>query len=456
MKTLLGIILLGGMIVALFALNGYTRREDGKSVLNVAEEVPVTVELAEPQQRSIVRTVQAPGDVEAYSEVDISAEVVAKILEMPIGSGSVVKAGDLLCRLDDADYRARIASSEANVAKLKAIIVQAEADLEKADRDFKRQVRLSEASATSSIELADYHTMLIRARAAVEVRRQELIEAEAFLQSAREDLSKTVITSPMDGVVSQLFAKQGEVVVTGTMNNPGTRIMVISDLSRMQVRCRVDETDAALVMDDQPARIYLQSSIEKAVPGHVAAVATKGTKPQGRDVVTFETLVLVDSDDVRVKPGMTANVEIEVARSDEALTVPVQAVVHRKRRDLPEELVARYDEAKAERAVANVPRVAEYLKVVYCVEDEVARPQLVETGISDPTSVEILSGLALDDRVVIGPFRSLDQLKKESPISLEDAKKKEGEDSEQESDEADTPREDAPDVEEATARAEEG
>ncbi len=213
--------------------------------------------------------------------MDISSEVVSKILQLPIKEGQAVKKGDLLCRLDDADYKARVLSSQANVAKLKAMIVQAQAEMDKAQRDVDRQRRLSELHATSSIEMADYLTTLIRAKSTLEVRKQELIEAEAMLASTEEDLAKTVITSPISGIISQLFAEEGEVVITGTMNNPGTRIMVVSDLSVMQVRCRVDETDAALVDKNQPARIYLQSDTRKSIPGHVSRVATKGYQSRG-------------------------------------------------------------------------------------------------------------------------------------------------------------------------------
>ncbi len=426
MKTVIGIVILSGVVVGLYFLNDVTRTKDGSSILKVADQLPVEVKVAKPEQRNITKMVQAPGDVEAISEVDISAEVVAKILEMPVEEGDPVKKGDLLCRLDDADYRARVTSAEANVAKLKAVITQAEADLTKAQRDYKRQVRLAEADATSATELADYRTALVRARALVEVRKQELVEAEARLQSTREDLDKTVITAPISGVVSQLFAKQGEVVITGTMNNPGTRIMVISDLSKMQVRCRVDETDAPSVENDQIARIYLQSDTQYSIPGHVLRVATKGTKPMGRDVVTFETLIIVDADDQRVKPGMTANVEIEVARSMDALIIPVEAVVHRKRRDLPEELLKSFDERQEKDASGRMPRGAQYLKIVFCVSnDDVAHPHLVQTGISDGIGVEIIDGVLLEDRVVTGPFRGLDQLKESSKIKIEDKENKE-------------------------------
>lgn len=419
MKSVIGVIILAAVVAGLYFLNGAVRREDGKSVLHVAAPLAINVETAEPSQRDIIRTVQAPGEVEAISEVDISGEVVAKILELPVEEGDIVKKGDLLCRLDDADLRAMVTSAEANVAKLKAMIVQADADLDKAKRDYGRQVRLSESDATSALELADYHTSLTRARTNVDIRKQELVEMGARLESARQDLTKTVIVSPIDGIIAQLFAEAGEVVVTGTMNNPGTRIMVITDLSRMQVRCRVDEGDAPLVKPDQLARIFLQSDTRDSIPGHVLRVATKGSKPTGRDVVTFETLVLVDSPDPRVKPGMSANVEIEVARSDKALTIPVEAVVHRKRGDLPKGLLAKLDEIETKRTDGQPRRTAGYVQVVFRVDGDTAQPVAVETGISDDTGVEIVKGIAGGDRIVTGPYRSLDQLKEGAKVKIE-------------------------------------
>lgn len=428
MKTVVGIVVLAGIVGGIYLLNDLTRNAEGKSLLHVAGALEILVETERPEQRAIVRTVQAPGEVEAFAEVDISSEVVAKIIEMPVEEGDYVQAGDLLCRLDDADYQARVLSAEANVARLQAMIVQAEADVEKAELDYNEQKRLIELGATSLETMAHYRAALIGARAVLEMRRQESIASKAALQSAQEDLAKTVIEAPLSGVVSQRFAKQGEVVITGTMNNPGTRIMVISDLSKMQVRCRVDEADAPLVASDQVARIYLQSDTRRSVPGRVLRVGTKGTKPIGRDVVTFETLVLIVGDDERVKPGMTASVEIEVARQDNALTIPVQAVVHRKRRDLSEELIRQVDQQRGEQDLDEGRRQAEYVKLVFCIEDDKAHPHLVETGINDVTRVEIAQGVKPTDEVVIGPYRSLDQLKEGSPVKRKEKPTLAGED----------------------------
>ncbi|MCP4248881.1 MAG: efflux RND transporter periplasmic adaptor subunit [bacterium] len=436
MKKILLLLMGVALVAVMFALNRYGRQESGKSMLNVAGVDALTVSVTSPERQTIVRRVQAPGDVEAVTEVEIQSEIPAKIEEMPVEEGDRVEAGQLLCRLNDDQFRAVVESSTARVAALQATIRQAEADLTKTKRDCARQERLAQLDATSDTELADFRTELIKRQATVEIRRQELAEVEAMMRRAKEDLEKTVITAPIDGVVSIIYAEAGEIVITGTMNNPGTVIMVITDLSQMQVRARVDETDVPLVKPAQPVDIFLPSEPERAIPGEVLRVATSGTKALGRDVVTFETLVLVKSDDSTIKPGMTANVEILVARAEDALTLPVQAVVHRKRKDLPDELVALYDQKQEELHGADRAAKAMFLKVVFCMNDDQAHPRLVRTGIADESHVEVAEGLAAEDVVIIGPYRSLDQLKDGSDVKREE--KEEAKDAETEAKEPET------------------
>lgn len=428
MKGLLTLLVLVGISAGVFALGSLHKRDSGKSLLHVADEVALTVEAAKPEKGEITRIVQSPGDVEAVLEVEISSEIVSKIVEMPVEEGDMVEEGNLLCRLDDNNLRAAVESGEARVAQLRAAVTQAEAELEKAERDFDRQIKLSEADATSELELRDYRTIRKRARALLEMRRHELAEAEAGLKRFKEDLKKTVITSPISGVISRLNAKQGEVVVTGTMNNPGTVIMSISDLSKMQVRARVDEVDVPLVKPNQKSRVYLQSDPDSPVPARVVRVAAKGIKQPGRDVVTFEALLEVLSADERIKPGMTANVEIEVAKQDDAITVPIEAIVHRLRKDLPESIVETFDEKQATLDLSERAKQGQYIKVMYVMEEEVARVRLIDSGIADTRRVEIREGVTLDDTVITGPYRSLDQLKdgKKVALSEKDKPKKEG------------------------------
>ncbi len=428
MKAFLTLLILVAISAGVFALGSYRRGGD-KPVLHVASEVALTVNVVKPEKGEIIRLVQAPGDVEPVLEVDVRSEIMAKIEEMPVEEGDTVRKGDLLCRLDDKNLLADMESGEARIAQLKAAIMQSQTDLEKAERDLNRQVDLSEADATSDLELRDYKTIRDKTKSTREIREHELEEAEAVLKRIRENLHKTVIRAPIDGVISKLSAKQGEVVVTGTMNNPGTVIMTISDLSKMQLRARVDEVDAPLVQPGQKARIYLQTDQDAPIAAKVARVASKGTKVTGRDVVTFETLLEVLSDDARVMPGMTANVEIEVARRDDAITVPVEAVVHRMRKDLPEDVVSAFDRKQGKLDLSTRAKQAQYIKVVYVMDKEVAKVRVVESGIADTRRVELLEGVGLDDTVIVGPYRSLDQIKDGKKVALAETEKKGAKDS---------------------------
>ena len=452
MKGLLTLFVLVAISAGVFALGSLKKRDDGKPLLNVADEVALTVHVAKPEKGEITRMVQSPGDVEAVLEVEISSEIVSKIIEMPVEEGDTVQEGDLLCRLDDKNLLAAVESGEARVAQLRAAVNQAEAELEKAERDFTRQVRLSEAEATSDLEVRDYQTVRKRARAILEMRRQELVEAEAGLKRLREDLRKTIITSPITGVISRLNAKQGEVVVTGTMNNPGTVIMSISDLSKMQVRARVDEVDVPHVKAGQKSRVYLQSDPDAPVPARVVRVAAKGIKQPGRDVVTFEALLEVLSDDERIKPGMTANVEIDVAKQDDAITVPIEAVVHRLRKDLPESIVKEFDEKQTTLDISDRAKQGQYIKVLYVKDDDLAHVRLIESGIADTRRVEIEAGITLEDTVIIGPYRTLDRLKdgKKVALSEKDKPKKEGAEGAEESEEQKLTKDDKDDSQEKT------
>jgi HlyD family secretion protein len=414
------IVIVGGV----FALGSMRRGADDKPIIHVADEVPLSVNVARPNRQDIIRLVQAPGDVEATLEVEISSEIVSKIVELPVEEGTIVKKGDLLCRLREDMLRAEVQSGEARVARLAASIVDGEADLEKADYDYRRQLRLTEVNASSDKERQDYITILKKCRAVCNMRTQEAIEAQAYLKRVKDDLERTVIRSPIDGIVSRLDAKIGEVVITGTMNNPGTVIMTVSDLSRMQVRARVDEVDVPLVEAGQKARIYLQSDQDKPVAAKVVRVASKSVKQVGRDVVNFETLLEVLSKDSHILPGMTANVEIEVAHKDKAITIPVESIVHRMRKELPEDLLKEYDAKQSGVDEAERTKAGQYLKAVYVMDNEVARVRLIEPGIADTRRVELKTGLGINDVVITGPYRSLDQLKDGRKIKVSDEDKK--------------------------------
>jgi HlyD family secretion protein len=412
--ALLGLVLL---IASLTAAN--LRRDPGAIDLDWRIVKPpareVTVE--SPKRGLIIQTVTAPGAVEPVEEAEIASQIVGRVVEVHVKDGDSVKEGSLLVKLDDTDAKARLDSAIAGIDRLKAAIKQAEQECEKTARDFERASVLAGRRVGSQTEQQDARTAQLKAEAALTMSRNELAESEAMRRMSLQEFTRTEIRAPINGVVAGLEVEVGEVVIAGTTNLPGTVLMTVGDLSHMQIRADVDETDVPLVERGQPVNIYLQSNLTKPIPGFVDRVAPKGKKSE--EVVSFETLIRVEGQDASLRSGMTATVEIEVQHAPDVLGVPVQAVVHRRRKDLPDTRAVRDWSSRHARTPGEKAKDLEslYVKIVFVAENGQARARPVETGISDERRVEILSGLKPTDRVVVGPFRALDELKDGDPVT---------------------------------------
>ncbi len=203
-------------------------------------------------------------------------------------------------------------------------------------------------------------------------------------------------------MVAGLSVDVGEVVIAGTTNLKGSVLMTVADPRRLRVRADIDETDVPLVRPGQPAKVFLQADERNPVAGTVDRVAPKGTKKD--EVVSFETLISVAEDQPVLRQGMSSTVEVEVRRADKAVSVPVQAVVHRRRKDLPDTAEVRAWSERNAHSPGEKAAEAElrYIKIVFVVESGVARARPVETGLSDERRIEILSGVGPNDRVVVG------------------------------------------------------
>jgi HlyD family secretion protein len=408
-------LIVGGLTAANLRRDGESSRTrlDWTLVPALAREVTTETLARGP----IVQTITAPGVVELVDEAKIASQVVGRVVAVPVKDGDLVKKGDLLVQIDDTDAKARRDSALARIRRLEAAIAQSESDRDKARRDLDRSTQLAGRGVVTQTELLDVRSAMDRSLAAFQMSQSELVESQSMLTSAQQDLDYTAIRAPMDGVVAGLDVEVGEVVIAGTTNLPGTVLMTIGDPSRMRVRADVDETDVPAVKVGQPTRIYLQADPTAPVPGVVELVAPKGKKTD--EVVSFETLIEVtNSVSTPLRPGMTATIEIEVRRAEDALGVPVQAVVHRRRKDLPDTKAVRdwamtHAGSPGEKAVEAEAR---YIKIVFVDENGVARARPVETGLSDEARAEIMGGLDAGDRVIVGPFRALDELKDGDPV----------------------------------------
>ncbi len=377
---------------------------------------PKEVQVEHPRPAEIIETVTAPGTIELVEEADIASQIMGQVEQVNVEKGDRVKKGDLLVKLDDEDAKARLESTEARIERLEAAIEMAKADLEKALRDLHGYQELADRGFSTPTEVNDGLTTVAKMQAALEMSQHELKESYATRRTAEKALEFTEIRAPIDGTVIDLDVEVGEVVIAGTTNLPGTVLMTIGDMSRMRVRADVDETDVALVQPHQPVQIYLQADQDHPIAGSVDLIAPKGNKTG--EVVSFETLIGVKGKSAALRPEMTATVEIQVKRAAHALSVPVQAVVHRRAKDLPDTPLFRDWLAKQPLTATEKgkdPRTR-YIKAVFVLDHGVARARPVETGISDLERIEIKSGIGPDDTVIVGPFRALDEMTDGQPV----------------------------------------
>lgn len=373
------------------------------------------------QQGSLHETVSAPGIVEPVSKVEISAQVSARIMALPFREGDTVKKGDMVVQLDDRNLKAvlesTIARRDAERARLEAEnarIAGPLQSLENTKRNLARQTKLFETGDVSRQALEDAQVRVDELVATIAATRKNigalessLAAGEAEIERVRQEMSYATMRAPIDGAITRLNAEVGELVVVGTMNNAGTVIMTIADLGRMRVRSQVSESDIAKVQEGQPAEIFINAFPGRVFRGVVEEVALQRTAigqsvsasaTQGAG--TFKVDVSIDSEGMRIFSGLAANVDVAI-KEHRGTLVPTQAVVERKRDELPQALADSPLFKKGQRVVP----------IVFCVKDGVAIATAVRLGSSSLTETIIEEGIGIGESVVIGPYKTLDQLK---------------------------------------------
>lgn len=386
-----------------------------------------SVRIEQADQRTLIETIKAPGLIEPHTKVDISAEVSARIESLPFKEGGQVRRGDVVVKLDDRNYRASLDAATASREGARSRLESEKANheglsstLEFARRTLERQRNLLGTGdvAQSVVDDAEERVMDLQARLlstqhSIAMLNSSLAQAEAEISRAEEAMSKTVIVSPMDGVITKLNAEVGEVVLVGTMNNPGTVIMTIADLSRMIMKAEVSESDVAQVKREQKANVFINAYGDEIFEGLVTQLALQRTNPQAAVGGTgyFETEVELMLNGRQVLSGCQANVNIETAEHT-GIVVPSQAIVERLVDDLPDVL----------RDHPLVDRSKKVATVVYRVVNNKAVCTPVKRGSSDDTHTVVLDGLAMGEPIVVGPYKALEKLKHDELLKDEAAK----------------------------------
>lgn len=392
------VLILAAIVATIVALAWWSthRAEDGPEV-----EV-------EAVARGAVRSaILASGSLAYREQVQLRSEVIARVEALFVAEADRVAAGDLVLRLDPEAFEARVEQQEANVRLQQIAIERQRLQIENLQRRFRRQQDLFERNLIDEDTFELVQNELALARVDLRSREEALSQARATLAQAREELSRTEIRTPIDGIVIQVDVKVGETVIAGTTNIPGSTLVVIADPSEMLAELQVDEADIAQVAEGQAADIYAAAFPDTPLPGVVESIAPMAAREAGRQGLSFEVKVrLEDPEALAVRPGMTARADIYTETSADALSVPVQAVRYDEPDVLPDD-----DGPVTEREVQ--PYVLLYA-------DGKALRRDVELGISSDSLQAIEGGLAVGERVIVGPYRILRDLADGDPVTLAD------------------------------------
>lgn len=417
---------------------------EGLSFSFAKESAGVEVRTEAVRRDTLIETVSAPGEIEPDTKVDLSAEVSARILELPFREGGEVEAGDVIVRLDDSELRSRLDAAQARregeqfrLEAEQARLAGPKHSLENARTTLERQQALFESGDVSRQALDDAMNRVAELEATVEagVRNISVIEsgvaaAAADISQVEELIAKTVMRSPISGTLIQLNAEVGELVVVGTMNNAGTVILTIANLRRMRLDARVAESAIARVEDGQAAEVRINAYPDRVFRGTVERVALQRTVDRD-GTGYFKVEVMLDLDGERILSGLAANVEIEVAER-EGLLVPSQAIVDVELDAVPEEIA---------RGNPLIDRRRRSITAVYVVQGDRVVLTPVRVGPSNLVDTMVMEGLEEGSTVVAGPYKALETLDHGDAVSIEGEAR--------ENEEAEAPRTAAADAESA-------
>ena len=380
----------------------------------------IRVYLEEVERQDISRLVKASGEIDPRVKVNLSAHVIARIEKLFVEEGDSIEAGDPVLELEKEAFVAIRDRAVAELSIARSRLRQAEIELEDNDLKLKRMQRLADEMVISSEQLESSQLQHKSAELKLEQGREAVIQAQASLDKAKDDLSKTTIFAPLSGRVIELRAEEGEVVVSGTMNNPASVIGIIADLSEILAVVDVDETEVAFLELGQMVELEVDALPDKTYTGRVVEIGSSGFQRNRQpDVTFFGVKILLDEPEEVLRPGMSVRARINTAERADVLVAPIQAVVDRP--PLAEESDAEEEEDKG---VGEQDEI----RVVFVIDEEVARQRAVETGLSDETHVEIVSGLEVGEKVVTGPYRSLKDLDDGDPIKVREQGSDEEED----------------------------
>jgi HlyD family secretion protein len=432
-------LLIGVGVIVLLAIFAYAN-------LAFKNESGADVTVEKIEQRDLEALVSASGKIQPKRSVNISAETMGKVVDLSVNEGDTVQQGQFLLQIDPRNLQTTVNSREASLAANRSALEETRKSLENAklslkiaEDNLRRQTDLFKAGIATreTFERAQDDVKarqadVARTEQAINTQETRLRQDEANLESARYDLNKVRIVAPIAGIITKRNIEEGETVVVGTMNNAGTVLLTVADMSLIEAEVEVDETDIPNVAVGQAAKVKIDAFPDKTFDAKVTEVGNSPIQVAGQTTraTNFKVVVQIEGVVPDVRPGFTCTAEITTATRQQAVAVPIQATtVREKVVDANGQMVeAPVDPARASGSRRPTTPVdlqpgqsRKELEGVFVVRDGRAKFTPIKVGIPGEKYFEVLSGLKAGDEVITGPFASVRNLKDGDPVKVTNA-----------------------------------
>jgi HlyD family secretion protein len=447
--------IIAGAVIVLCSV-GFTVYQSRKNI--------VVVQSGRVLREDLASIVTASGEINPMTYVNIGANAFGKITHLYVKEGDRVKRGQLLAQIENvqpaADVSAMRASLQAangdaaaadaayntavaDLARAKADAEQKRLDYERAQGLFRDQLISKQdydarkaAWEASASGLEQAQARIIQTRAQQDASHQRVKQAAASLTHASDVLQKTLYSAPFDGVITNLPVREGETVVIGIQNQPGSTLMTLADMSVITAEVKVDETDIVNVKLGQAADVTIDAIPNKIFKGHVSeigenavvrstGVATSQTLASSQEAKDFKVKVTLEDPPQNLRPGLSTTAKVTTATRTGVLAIPIQALTIRQRADL--EPKGKGSVQAAAPSPMQTKKDKEEIQGVFVIRDRKAVFVPVETGITGTTDIEITKGLKPGDEIVVGSYKVLRTLKNQAPVKIDNAIKKQEE-----------------------------
>ena len=429
----------------------------------------VTVQTARAQRLDLVSIVSASGEIKPKTYVNIGANAFGKITKLYVKEGDRVKKGQLLAQLENVQSSADVSATRASLQAARTDAVAAEAalntalaDLNRAKSDYEREqldwnraqglykealIAKSEydsrhaAWQTAHAGLAQAKARVAQAKAQKDSAERHIAQMSANLTHASDVLQKTTYAAPFDGMITNLPVREGETVVIGIQNSPGSTLMTIADMSVITAEVKVDETDIVNVTMGQPAEVSIDAIPKKTFKAVVTeignnaivrstGVSTSQQTSASQEAKDFKVVVTLQDPPEDLRPGLSATAKITTATRSQALTIPIQALTIRRQADLESKTENGAVQAAGPQNAASKQKDKdkEEIQGVFVIRNGKAEYVPIDTGITGTTEIEILKGLREGDEIVTGSYKVLRTMRPGASVKVDNkAPKKEDE-----------------------------